>query len=89
MLLRIAQYGTDEVNRLLHFSCAFGSFLLVKLRSSALREWLGLRRGSGRLLARGSRDHSLLLMRSPRAWRIDLLFGDYLSVPLDTPQTYL
>jgi hypothetical protein len=54
----------------------------MKLRSNTLREWLGRRRCSRWLLAKGSRDRSLLLRRSPRAWRIDLLFGDYLSVPL-------
>jgi hypothetical protein len=54
----------------------------MKLRSNALRERLGRRRCSGRLLARGSGDHSLPLRRSPQAWRVDLLFGDYLSVPL-------
>jgi hypothetical protein len=77
------QYGTDEVNRLLHFSCALRSFLLMKLRSYVLREQLGRRRSSGRLLARGSGDHSLFPRRSPRACRVvDLLFGDYMSVPL-------
>jgi hypothetical protein len=31
---------------------------------------------------RGSGDYSLPLKRIPRAWRVDLLFGDYMSVPL-------
>jgi hypothetical protein len=54
----------------------------MELRSIALRERLSRRRCSRWILVRGSRDHSLLLRRSPRAWRIDLLFGDYLSILL-------
>jgi hypothetical protein len=54
----------------------------MKRRSIALRERLGRRRCKRWLLTRRSGDHSLSFRRDPRAWRIDFLFGDYLSVPL-------